>query len=59
MSEIKNNLVNIADTLQKSLKNRTMDDRLAYFAPKSGEGVFLPAGTVHSLGGDTCGDRSL
>jgi mannose-6-phosphate isomerase len=41
-----------ADTLRQSLKNRTMDDSLAYFAPKLGEGVFLPAGTVHSLGGD-------
>jgi len=41
-----------ADNLQQSMKNRTMNDHLAYFTPKSGDGVFLPAGTVHSLGGD-------
>jgi mannose-6-phosphate isomerase len=27
-------------------------DRLASFTPKPGDGVFLPAGTVHALGGD-------
>ena len=26
--------------------------RLGYFTPKPGDGVFLPAGTVHSMGGD-------
>ena len=29
-----------------------MADRLACFHPKPGDAVFLPAGTVHSLGGD-------
>ena len=41
-----------ADNLQQSLTNGTIDDHLACFTPKSGDGVFLPAGTVHSLGGD-------
>jgi mannose-6-phosphate isomerase len=27
-------------------------DHLVYFTPKPGDGVLLPAGTVHSLGGD-------
>ena len=29
-----------------------MADHLASFTPKVGDAVFLPAGTVHSLGGD-------
>ena len=41
-----------ADNLQQSLTNGTIDDHLACFTPMSGDGVFLPAGTVHSLGGD-------
>ena len=28
-----------------------MADRLACFTPKPGDGVFIPAGTVHALGG--------
>jgi mannose-6-phosphate isomerase len=31
-------------------KNGTVADHLASFAPKNGEGIFIPAGTVHSLG---------
>src|SRR5664279_5029396 len=41
-----------ADNLQQSLTNGTIDDHLACFTPKADDGVFLPAGTVHSLGGD-------
>lgn len=41
-----------SDNLQQSLKNGTVTDHLAYFTPKPGDGVFIPAGTVHSLGGD-------
>jgi mannose-6-phosphate isomerase len=38
--------------LRRALANGDVADRLACFAPKSGDAVFLPAGTVHSLGGD-------
>ncbi len=41
-----------ADNLQKSLTTGTIADHLSYFTPKPGDGVFIPAGTVHSLGGD-------
>jgi mannose-6-phosphate isomerase len=27
-------------------------DQLAYLTPQPGDAVFIPAGTVHSLGGD-------
>lgn len=37
--------------LRRGLANRTVADHLAIFTPKVGDGVFLPAGTVHSLGG--------
>ncbi len=36
--------------LRRALANRTVAGDLAYFTPKPGDGVFLPAGTVHSLG---------
>ncbi|MGB2622261.1 MAG: type I phosphomannose isomerase catalytic subunit [Candidatus Acidiferrum sp.] len=39
-----------ADDLRQSLKDKTISDNLASFTPKPGDGVFLPAGTVHSLG---------
>jgi mannose-6-phosphate isomerase len=39
------------DDLRLGLANRTVADHLASFTPKPGDGVFLPAGTVHSLGG--------
>lgn len=39
-----------AEDLRQALKNKTIADDLAFFAPKAGDGVFLPAGTVHSLG---------
>jgi hypothetical protein len=42
---------NSAD-LRHALANGTVADDLVYFTPKLGDAVFLPAGTVHSLGGD-------
>jgi mannose-6-phosphate isomerase len=42
-----------ADDLRRALSNGTVGDRLASFRPKPGDGVFLPAGTVHTLGGGT------
>jgi mannose-6-phosphate isomerase len=39
-----------ADDLRRALANGTVADDLEYFTPKPGDGVFLPAGTVHSLG---------
>jgi mannose-6-phosphate isomerase len=41
-----------AENLKQSLTNGTIADHLSYFTPKPGDGVFIPAGTVHSLGGD-------
>jgi mannose-6-phosphate isomerase len=41
-----------ADDLQQALKTGTVADRLLGFTPKPGDAVFIPAGTVHSLGGD-------
>lgn len=41
-----------ADVLRQSVKNGTLADHLASLTPKSGDAVFIPAGTVHSLGGD-------
>ncbi len=40
-----------ADVLRQALANRTVADHLASFTPKPGDGVFMQAGTVHSLGG--------
>jgi mannose-6-phosphate isomerase len=39
------------EDLRASLGNGTVADHLACFAPKPGDGVFIPAGTVHTLGG--------
>jgi mannose-6-phosphate isomerase len=39
-----------ADTLRQTLANGTVADQLASFTPKTGDGVLIPAGTVHSLG---------
>jgi mannose-6-phosphate isomerase len=36
-------------TLREALWQGTVADQLACFAPRSGDGVFIPAGTVHSL----------
>jgi mannose-6-phosphate isomerase len=42
--------VTTADDLRRAIANRTVADYLASFRPKPGDGIFLPAGTVHSLG---------
>jgi mannose-6-phosphate isomerase len=39
------------ESLRESLRNGTLSDQLASFVPKPGEGILLPAGTVHALGG--------
>ncbi len=39
-----------ADDLRRALKNKSIADDLVFFTPKPGDGVFVPAGTVHSLG---------
>jgi mannose-6-phosphate isomerase len=41
-----------ADDLRRALTSGAVADRLVCFNPKPGDGVFLPAGTVHALGGD-------
>jgi mannose-6-phosphate isomerase len=41
-----------ADNLRRAIANGAVADRLVCFTPKPGDGVFLPAGTVHALGGD-------
>jgi mannose-6-phosphate isomerase len=38
------------DTLRQALANGAVTDHLASFIPKPGEGILIPAGTVHSLG---------
>jgi mannose-6-phosphate isomerase len=40
------------DDLRRALTNGTAVDRLMCFTPKPADGVFIPAGTVHALGGD-------
>jgi mannose-6-phosphate isomerase len=39
-----------AEVLRHALNDGTVADHLACFAPKPGDGVFMRAGTVHSLG---------
>ena len=41
-----------ADILRQSITNGTLADHLVSITPKPGDGIFIPAGTVHSLGGD-------
>jgi mannose-6-phosphate isomerase len=41
-----------AEVLRQALSYGNVADDLACFAPKPGDGVFIPAGTVHSLGGN-------
>ena len=41
-----------SDMLRQSIGNGTLADHLVSIIPKPGDGVFIPAGTVHSLGGD-------
>jgi mannose-6-phosphate isomerase len=38
--------------LRQAITNGGVADHLACFTPKPGDAVFIPAGTVHSLGGD-------
>ena len=40
------------DGLRRSLADGTIADQLAGIVPKPGDAVFIPAGTVHTLGGD-------
>jgi mannose-6-phosphate isomerase len=40
-----------AEVLRRALKDGTVADHLACFHPKTGDAVFIPAGTVHCLGG--------
>jgi mannose-6-phosphate isomerase len=37
--------------LRQAIANGGMADQLAYITPQPGDAVFIPAGTVHSLGG--------
>lgn len=39
-----------ADDLRRSTSGAAVRERLACFTPKAGDGVFLPAGTVHAIG---------
>jgi mannose-6-phosphate isomerase len=41
-----------ANNLRQALTNGNVADQLEYFTPKPGDSVFIPAGTVHALGGD-------
>jgi len=41
-----------ADNLRQAITNGEVADQLSYFKPKLGDAVFIPAGTVHALGGD-------
>ena len=41
-----------ADVLRESITHKTLADHLLSIIPKPGDGIFIPAGTVHSLGGD-------
>jgi mannose-6-phosphate isomerase len=38
--------------LRQAIATGGVADQLACFTPKPGDGVFIPAGTVHALGGD-------
>jgi mannose-6-phosphate isomerase len=38
------------DDLRRALASGVVADNVASFTPKQGDGVFMPAGTVHSLG---------
>ncbi|MDY0344351.1 MAG: class I mannose-6-phosphate isomerase [Lentimicrobium sp.] len=40
-----------ATNLRESISNGTVESHLSSFTPKPGDAVFIPAGTVHSLGG--------
>jgi mannose-6-phosphate isomerase len=40
------------DDLRRAIASGVVADNVASFTPKPGDGVFIPAGTVHALGGD-------
>jgi len=40
------------EILRQSVANGRLADHLASFTPKPGDAIFIPAGTVHALGGD-------
>jgi mannose-6-phosphate isomerase len=39
------------NSLRVAIANGTLAEHLASFAPRPGDGIFVPAGTVHALGG--------
>ena len=39
-----------ADVLRRAVASKTVAEHLAWFTPRAGDGVLVPAGTVHSLG---------
>jgi mannose-6-phosphate isomerase len=41
------------EIFRRSVTNGSVADHLASFVPKAGDAILLPAGVVHSLGGDT------
>jgi mannose-6-phosphate isomerase len=41
-----------AGNLRAALKDNSVANYLPYFTPKPGDGILIPAGTVHTLGGD-------
>jgi mannose-6-phosphate isomerase len=41
-----------ANILRQSVTNGTLAEQLVSITPEPADGVFIPAGTVHSLGGD-------
>ncbi len=40
------------ENIKNALSEGTVEQHLASFIPKKGDGIFIPAGTVHALGGD-------
>jgi mannose-6-phosphate isomerase len=41
-----------ANDLRSAIAHNTLKEHLASFTPKPGDGIFLPAGTVHALGSE-------
>ncbi len=40
------------ENIKNALSEGTVEQHLASFIPQKGDGIFIPAGTVHALGGD-------